>query len=79
MLMVVADPSDVAPLKRNVEQATGEGLTALSYEGSHNLLCCEVERVPLDNVAASLIDGRREYAEMASRLHTRIDVKWPVP
>ena len=77
MLMVAGDQSDLASMKRGIEQATGDSVTALACPGSDTLLCCEMERVPLDNIAASLIGGRREYAELASRLHTRIDVKWP--
>jgi len=77
MLMVVPDQSDVEPMKRGIEQATGDGVTAIAYPGSSELLCCEMERIPLDNIAAFLINGRREYAELASRLHTRIDVEWP--
>lgn len=77
VLMVVGDESDLVPMKRDIEQATGDSVTALTCPGSDVLLCCEMERVPLDNIAASLIGGRREYVELASRLHTRIDVEWP--
>jgi len=40
-------------------------------------ICCEMERLPLRRVAATLIDHRPDYAEFAARLHTRIDVQWP--
>jgi hypothetical protein len=30
----------------------------------------------LRDVAASLMEHRRGYAEMAARLHTRVDVTW---
>jgi hypothetical protein len=39
-------------------------------------LCCEMEQIPLAPLAATLIDFRRDYAEAASRLHTRQDVTW---
>jgi hypothetical protein len=39
-------------------------------------LCCEMEQIPLAPLAATLIDYRRDYAEAASRLHTRSDVNW---
>lgn len=77
MLMLFDEQSDIAAIKRDVEQTTGDSLTAVAGPRQDALLCCEMERVPLDNIAAALINGRREYAELASRLHTRIDVKWP--
>lgn len=77
MLMVVGDPSEIAPIKQRIERASGDDVTAVACPGSDMLLCCEMERIPLDSIAASLIGGRREYAELASRLHTRIDVDWP--
>lgn len=40
------------------------------------VLCYEAERLPLEAVAARLIRNRPDYARAASRLHTRIDVKW---
>ncbi len=44
------------------------------------VLCDEVERISLTQVAVTLIERRRDYAEFASRLHTRTDVSWsPLP
>jgi len=77
LLLVAGDQSDVEPLKRKIERAVGDRVTALVGPVSDALVCCEMEGVPLDNIAASLIGGRREYAELASRLHTRTDVPWP--
>jgi len=77
LLLVAGDQSDVEPLKRQIERAAGERATALVGPVSDALVCCEMEGLPLDNIAATLIRGRREYAELASRLHTRTDVPWP--
>ncbi|MBC8872124.1 MAG: protein kinase [Planctomycetes bacterium] len=77
MLLVAGDQSDVDRMKRKIERAAGDRITALVGPVSDALVCCEMEGVPLDNIAASLIGGRREYAELASRLHTRTDVPWP--
>ncbi len=38
--------------------------------------CCEMEQISVATLAAMLIDHRRDYAEAASRLHTRNDVNW---
>ena len=40
------------------------------------VVCTEVERVPLDNVARQLFHGRPDSMEFASRLHTRTDIAW---
>ena len=40
------------------------------------VLCYEVEQLSLTQVAVTLIDGRRDYAEYAERLHTRTDLGW---
>ena len=50
--------------------------TVVADENSDMLLCCELERLPLDRVAAAVLDGRFHNLEVASRLHTRIDVQW---
>jgi hypothetical protein len=36
----------------------------------------EVEGMPLSRVAAELIDNQREAAQLASLLHTRLDIDW---
>ncbi len=41
------------------------------------VFCCEVEQVPLANVAVKLLENRAERAKYAARLHTRVDVAWP--
>lgn len=40
------------------------------------VVCCETDHVSLQRVAASILDGRFDQAEIASRFHTRIDVTW---
>jgi hypothetical protein len=40
------------------------------------ILCYEVEQISLTQAAVQLIEGRRDFAEAASRLHTRNDVNW---
>ncbi len=40
------------------------------------ILCHEVEQISLTQAAVTLIDGRRDLAEAASRLRTRTDVTW---
>ncbi len=40
------------------------------------ILCYESEQVSLTQAAVTIIDGRRDFAEAASRLHTRNNVGW---
>ncbi|NQU22531.1 MAG: protein kinase, partial [Candidatus Nealsonbacteria bacterium] len=40
------------------------------------VLCFEAQGIPLATVATRLVDNRADYAQAASRLHTRIDVSW---
>ncbi len=40
------------------------------------IICQELERISLTQIAVGLIDGRSDFAEYASRLHTRTDVTW---
>jgi len=42
------------------------------------VLCQEVEDVSLTQVAVTLIEGRRDFADYAARLHTRVDVNWSI-
>jgi hypothetical protein len=39
-------------------------------------LCYEAEQLSLRHVAAAVLDNRSQYVELASRLHTRVDVTW---
>ncbi len=36
----------------------------------------EIEGMPLSRVAAGLIDNQHEAAQLASLLHTRLDIEW---
>ncbi len=40
------------------------------------ILCYEAEQISITQAAVSIIDGRCDFAEAASRLHTRNDISW---
>lgn len=42
------------------------------------VVCCEAQGVPLQNIAAHLVGSRSDLLKVAGRLHTRIDVEWPM-
>ncbi len=54
-----------------------ESLPTVTRDSDNDLvLCYETEQLPLHRVANALIDYRPDYMQLASRLHTRIDVNW---
>ena len=38
--------------------------------------CLEIQNISFPNVARQTIDGRIDYAQAASRLHTGLDILW---
>ena len=62
---------------QNVLESLDGGTPSVVSDADSDLVVChEGEQLPLIKVAESLIDGRDDYARIASRLHTRIDVQW---
>ena len=66
---------DLAALSQD-DRLAEESVTMLPEGESKVAVCFEVEQIPLDNIAASLIRTRGDYLDLAARLHTRIDVDW---
>lgn len=60
-----------------IEQALGEAATVLPNPTGDLVMFYEAERLPLDRVADLLSRGYGDCAEIAERLHTRVDVEWP--
>ena len=40
------------------------------------IVCYEVENLDVCRIASRLVEGRRDYVDIAKRLHTRVDVIW---
>lgn len=66
---------DVATLSQDARLAK-ESATLFTEGEGRVAVCFEVEQIPLDNIAVSLIRNRGDYFDLAARLHTRIDVEW---
>ena len=79
LLAVCPDAADTSALGETVKAVSHQMPTILPDSGGQLILCYEVERIPLPAVAATLIDHRPDLAEIATRLHTRIDVAWKAP
>jgi hypothetical protein len=76
-LLLVA-PEDLAPgqLLEQLRLKVEGGPSLLTAPSDGVLLCYELQELALRHVAAALLEGRLPYVELASRLHTRIDVPW---
>ena len=58
-----------------VARETGAKPTVI--QGSSDfVICYEFEQLPLPNLAVTLTEGRRDFLDCASRVHTRKDVEW---
>src|SRR5262249_11043228 len=79
--LVCLAPSSVDPSQLAVCLAEdhGQTVTKLRAASGDVVVCHEVERQRLAQVATQLVDHRRDYADLARRLHTRIDVEWAEP
>ncbi len=76
--MVLA-PADV-DRERLVQANPGipqESLTFVEHARQEVVICQEIAEVPITRVIKQLVGTRRDYGELADRLHTRIDVDWP--
>ncbi len=76
-LLVVAPPQDgretfESQLAESVEQPFN-----LIFDADNDLLFCyETEATPLVEIAHAIMQSRHDLAQVADRLHTRIDVDW---
>ncbi len=76
LLVVCPEGSNDAALQEAFRHHLDEKPSVVHDRDGDLVLCYEAEQLSLADVAAYLIGNRREYVEAASRLHTRIDVRW---
>ncbi len=76
LLVVLPEGLASDSVREAVSERVVQGPSVVCDPDFDLVLCWEVEQLPLSSVAASLIDCRVDYAQVASRLHTRIDVRW---
>ena len=78
-LVVVPQCSKAWPSgwKTSFEEAAGGAASIVDGTDDALVVCCQAQRVPLQNIAAHLVATRSDLAKVAGRLHTRIDVEWP--
>ena len=76
--LLLVTPEDLPPaeLLQQLGDKLAQPPTVIAGPEDSVLLCYDVEGLPLRRVAAAVLDRRFPNAELASRLHTRIDVPW---
>lgn len=76
-LLLATPPGAVDPTQqKQLEQRLGAPLVSMPHATGDVVLCCEAEQIDPVNAAAILLGQRRPCLQMASRLHTRIDIAW---
>lgn len=76
LLLVTPDDASTASLMESLAAQLPQPPTVVTNPEGGVLLCYEAEQLSLRHVAIAVLDGRNACAEVASRLHTRIDVAW---
>lgn len=64
------------PSPESAATAFSQDTTVVTDANTEFSLCCEACNIPLVPLAVEIIDGRRDYAEYAARVHTRKDIDW---
>ena len=59
-----------------VHKVCGDEPTPIQVRLARVLLRDQVEQLPVDRVSVRFLQSRPDCQELASRLHTRIDVSW---
>jgi hypothetical protein len=75
-LLVVSPDDELARLPGDGSDGTHPTPSVVIDTDADLILCHEIERLSIARAAAMLIDRRPDYEEVASHLHTRIDVVW---
>jgi hypothetical protein len=75
--LLVMAPEQAADIEvgRRIQELCGECPTELAGKDAELLFCYEVADV-LVETAAALIGDSQKYAQVADRLHTRMDISW---
>jgi hypothetical protein len=76
MLLVVPAGGPADRLAETVERGAGLRPTVVCDAGPDLALCCEIGEISVSRAIDALLGDRRQCAEIAARLHTRIDISW---
>jgi serine/threonine protein kinase len=76
LLAILPDNPQGAALQTAVSQELQPPATVVGYSEPDVVFAYELQDISIAHVAARLIEDRTDFAQMAARLHTRIDVVW---
>jgi hypothetical protein len=77
--LFLVTPKNVAStaLANELSRVTGDNISVIFDSEADVVVCCEAEQLPLDRILTRFIRRRPDCVELASRLHTRVDIDWP--
>jgi hypothetical protein len=78
LLVVLPESNQVDRLADLARQSHEPGPTIMLDSDRDIVFCYENERIPLLSVAERIVRDHPHCVEIARRIHTRIDVEWPV-
>lgn len=58
------------------QEIPAEAVTFAEHARNEVVICQEISELPINRAMKQLIGSRKDYPELADRLHTRIDVDW---
>jgi serine/threonine protein kinase len=76
LVLLAPDDATGEKLREKLELLAGEKITLVKTSEGEVVLCCEAEDIGFESFAAQLMTSQPECKELASRLHTRVDVRW---
>jgi hypothetical protein len=76
LLVMVPQHIDQTSILASLAREGSPAATVIRMTQGDLIACQEVEQLHVRRVAAALVDNRRDYIEIANRLHARIDVDW---
>ena len=76
LLLVVPEGTDGALDNYDLETRCGQSPSVALDQSNNVAVCFEATGIPLVEAARVIINDRPEQAKLASRLHTRTDVRW---
>jgi hypothetical protein len=78
LLLRIPKELDVVQVARTVEKVAQERVSVSIEENGALQLCYEVEELPWEGIHTRLVRQRHDCQDLASRLHTRINIEWTV-
>lgn len=76
VLGLIPEELDATDWRRRLQQEFADCVGLRQQPGSHLSIYCELDEVPFESVINTLSYNRSNLEEVASRVHTRIDIDW---